>query len=283
MRGPQSSGGGGRVIELSGVRVVYPGAERPALDGVTLAVAPGESVAVLGPNGSGKSTLVRLMNALLLPSAGTVLVDGMDTTDEASVWSIRSRVGFVQQNPDNQIVGTVAEEDVAFGPENLGVPQAELRRRVDDALASVGLTGFERREPHLLSEGQKQRLAIAGALALEPAYLVLDEPTAMLDGHGRADVLDAIAMLRDRGVGIVHVTHHLEDVLAADRAIVLDGGTLVFEGAPLELAGDLERAQALGVDVPPVITLARALREAGAPVAPQTLTAEGIVEALWRS
>lgn len=271
------------MIELRDVRVAYPGAERPALDGVSLRVSPGETLAVLGPNGSGKSTLARLMNALLLPSAGTVLVDGMDTADEACVWSIRARVGFVQQNPDNQIVGTVAEEDVAFGPENLGVPQAELRARVDDALAAVGLTGLERREPHLLSEGQKQRLAIAGALALDPAYLVLDEPTAMLDGVGRAGVLEALSTLRDRGVGIVHVTHHLEDVLRADRAIVLDDGAVVFEGRPLDLAGDLDRAQAFGVDVPPVITLARMLRQAGAPVPLEAVTAEDIVEALWRS
>lgn len=271
------------MIELRDVRVAYPGAERPALDGVSIQVSPGETLAVLGPNGSGKSTMVRLMNALLLPSAGTVLVDGMDTTDEAAVWSIRSHVGFVQQNPDNQIVGTVAEEDVAFGPENLGVPQAELRVRVDDALATVGLTGFERREPHLLSEGQKQRLAIAGALALDPAYLVLDEPTAMLDGNGRAGVLEALVALRDRGVGIVHVTHHLEDVLRADRAIVLDRGVIVFEGRPFELADDLDRARALGVDVPSVIALARALRDAGAPVPPEASTAEEVVEALWHS
>lgn len=271
------------MIELRDVRVAYPGAERPALDGVSIQVSPGETLAVLGPNGSGKSTLVRLMNALLLPSAGTVRVDGMDTTDEATVWSIRSRVGFVQQNPDNQIVGTVAEEDVAFGPENLGVPQAELRARVDDALATVGLTGLERREPHLLSEGQKQRLAIAGALALDPAYLVLDEPTAMLDGIGRSGVLEALSALRDRGVGIVHVTHHLEDVLRADRAVVLDRGIVVFEGRPLELADDLDRARELGVDVPSVIALARALRDAGAPVPPEALTAEDVVEALWHS
>lgn len=271
------------MIELRDVRVVYPGAEHPALDGVSLTVAPGETLAVLGANGSGKSTLVRLMNALLLPSAGSVHVDGMDTTDEASVWGIRSRVGFVQQNPDNQIVGTVAEEDVAFGPENLGVPQPELRRRVDDALAAVGLTGYERREPHLLSEGQKQRLAIAGALALEPAYLVLDEPTAMLDGLGRAGVLDAIEALRVRGVGIVHVTHHLEDVLAADRAVVLDRGSIVFEGSPLGLVGDLETACSLGMDVPPVIVMARALRVAGVDLPPGAVTAEEIVEALWRS
>ncbi len=271
------------MIELSDVRVVYPGAGRPALDGVSLTVEPGQTVALLGANGSGKSTLARLMNALLLPSAGSVTVDGMDTTAETTLWDIRSRVGFVQQNPDNQIVGTVAEEDVAFGPENLGVAPGELRRRVDDALAVVGLTGFERREPHLLSEGQKQRLAIAGALALAPSYLVLDEPTAMLDGVGRADVLEALAGLRSRGVGIVHITHHLEDVLSADRAVVLAEGRIAFEGTPTDLAADSERAAALGVDVPPIVALANALRGGGALLPRDVMTPEGVVEALWPS
>jgi energy-coupling factor transport system ATP-binding protein len=207
----------------------------------------------------------------------------MDTTDEAHVWDIRSRVGFVQQNPENQIVGTVAEEDVAFGPENLGVPPEELRVRVDEALAAVGLTGLERREPHLLSEGQKQRLAIAGALALRPAYLVLDEPTAMLDGVGRVDVLDALRGLRLRGVGMLYVTHHLEDVLDADRVVVLAGGRVAFQGTPLELATDPDRAEALGVDIPPALVLAGALRAEGLGVPEGAVTAESIVEALWRS
>jgi energy-coupling factor transport system ATP-binding protein len=265
------------------VRFIYPGAERPALDGVSLSLEPGCAIALLGPNGSGKSTLARLMNALLLPSAGSVTVDGMHTGDDATVWAIRSRVGFVQQNPDNQIVGTVAEEDVAFGPENLGVPSEELRLRVDDALAAVGLTGLERREPHLLSEGQKQRLAIAGALALQPSYLVLDEPTAMLDGAGRSDVLDALSVLRSRGVGIVHITHHLEDVLDADRAVVLADGRIAYDGSPLELAGDPARAATLGIDVPPVVVLADALRQQGFVLSHEAVTAEAIVEALWPS
>ena len=271
------------MIELLDVSVMYGGAERLALDRVTLTIGPGEHVALLGENGSGKSTLARLCNALILPTGGSVRVDGIDTRDAAALWDVRSKVGFVQQNPENQIVGTIAEEDVAFGPENLGVPTEELRRRVDEALDAVGLQGMQRREPHLLSEGQKQRLAIAGALALDPAYLVLDEPTAMLDGIGRSGVLEALSALRDRGVGIVHVTHHLEDVLRADRAVVLDRGIVVFEGRPLELADDLDRARELGVDVPSVIALARALRDAGAPVPPEALTAEDVVEALWHS
>ena len=271
------------MIEIQDVRVTYPGAERPALDRVTLSVSPGETVAVLGPNGSGKSTLARLCNALTVPDSGTVSIDGMRTDDERAVWDIRCRVGFVQQNPDNQIVGTVAEEDVAFGPENLGVPQAELRKRVDRALADVGLSGFERREPHMLSEGQKQRLAIAGALALEPSYLVLDEPTAMLDGEGRAGVLAALSALKERGVGVLHITHHLEDVLDTDRAVVLARGQVAFDGTPAELLADSARAQGFGLDVPPLIMLARYLAHAGVAVPEMPARPEDVVEALWRS
>ena len=282
LRGP-SSFREAAVIELIDVNFIYPGAERPALDGVSLSVGPGQSVAVLGPNGSGKSTLARMCNALLLPSSGVVTVDGMDTTDISLVWEVRSRVGFVQQNPENQIVGTVAEEDVAFGPENLGVPTPELRVRVDAALAAVGLTGLERREPHLLSEGQKQRLAIAGALALRPSYLVLDEPTAMLDGVGRSDVLAVIGRLRSSGVGIVHVTHHLGDVLDADTVLILGEGRIVHRCTPTELASDPERAAALGVDVPPELVMVHALRDGGAHIPEGPVTGELIVEALWPS
>lgn len=271
------------MIEISHVSVTYPGAERPALDDVSLRVQPGRMLALLGPNGSGKSTLARLCNALLLPQAGTVCVDGIGTSDAATLWDVRSRVGFVQQNPENQIVGTVVEEDVAFGPENLGVPTADLRGRVDAALDAVGLTGLERREPHLLSEGQKQRLAIAGALALEPSYLVLDEPTAMLDGAGRADVLDALAGLRARGVGLVHITHHLEDVLSADEVVVLDQGRVAFTGTPGDLLAEPLRAKALGIELPPVVVLAEELRARGVPVSREAWSAEAVVEALWPS
>ncbi|MHB8762466.1 MAG: energy-coupling factor transporter ATPase [Coriobacteriia bacterium] len=271
------------MIELHEVSVTYPGAERPALDRVTLTIVPGRTLALLGPNGSGKSTLARLCNALLMPTSGRVVVDGMSTVDEDTLWQIRARVGFVQQNPENQIVGTVVEEDVAFGPENLGVPVQELRSRVDDALAAVGLTGFERREPHLLSEGQKQRLAIAGALALRPAYLVLDEPTAMLDGEGRSDVLAALRRLRADGVGIVHITHHLEDVIDADAVGVLDEGTVAFSGTPAELLADPQATETLGVEVPAIVVLAEALREHGVPVPRDAFTAESVAEAVWRS
>ncbi|MBN2847202.1 MAG: energy-coupling factor transporter ATPase [Coriobacteriia bacterium] len=270
------------MIEIGQVTFVYPGAERPALDGVSITVAPGECVALLGSNGSGKSTLARMCNALLVPEIGTVMVDGMDTRDHDAMWRIRSRVGFVQQNPENQIVGTVVEEDVAFGPENLGVAREELRTRVDAALAAVGLDGLQRREPHLLSEGQKQRLAIAGALALEPAYLVLDEPTAMLDGVGRAEVLAVLRGLRATGVGVLHITHRLEDVSDADRMVVLDCGRVAFDGTPDELLAAPGRAAALGLDLPPMTMLATALRDAGIDIPPGALDAETVVDALWR-
>ena len=280
MRGPRCYGG--LMIELLDVSVMYRGAERLALDRVTLTIGPGEHVALLGENGSGKSTLARLCNALILPTGGSVRVDGIDTRDAAALWDVRSKVGFVQQNPENQIVGTIAEEDVAFGPENLGVPTEELRRRVDEALDAVGLQGMQRREPHLLSEGQKQRLAIAGALAMRPDYLVLDEPTAMLDSVGRADVLGVLKRLRTEGVGILHITHDLAGVADADRAVVLSEGRVVFDGPPAGLLADPDRAGALGVGVPPIALFAAALREGGANVPAGALDAVTIVEALWR-
>lgn len=271
------------MIVFEHVGFTYPGAAVPALDDVTVSISPGQVVALLGPNGSGKSTLARLGNGLLVPSAGVVRVDGMDTADEDTVWDVRSRVGFIQQNPENQIVGTLAEEDVAFGPENLGVPSDELRVRVDDALAAVGLSGLQRREPHLLSEGQKQRLAIAGALAMHPSYLIADEPTAMLDPVGRRDVLGALRDLRRSGVGMLHVTHHLADVVDADEVVVLRAGRIAYRGTPEALMADPERARALGVEVPPEAVLADALRRRGVPVPAGALTPEAIVESLWRS
>lgn len=286
-KGPASRGpsrfGEEAVIVFEHVGFTYPGAAAPALDDVTVSISPGQVVALLGPNGSGKSTLARLGNGLLVPSAGVALVDGMDTADEDTVWDVRSRVGFIQQNPENQIVGTLAEEDVAFGPENLGVPSDELRVRVDDALAAVGLSGLQRREPHLLSEGQKQRLAIAGALAMCPSYLIADEPTAMLDPVGRRDVLGALRDLRRSGVGMLHVTHHLADVVDADEVVVLRHGRIAYQGTPETLMADPEHARALGAEVPPEAELADALRRGGVRVPAGALTPEAIVESLWRS
>lgn len=270
------------MLEFRGVSYTYPGATGPALSDVDLSLAPGEVVVLLGSNGSGKSTLVRLCNALLLPDVGSVSVDGIVSSDARMLWQLRTLVGVVFQDPDNQIVGTVVEEDVAFGPENLGVPREELRLRVDEALAAVGLTGLERREPHLLSGGQKQRLAIAGALAMRPSYLVLDEPTSMLDPQGRRDVLEIVHGLRREGTGILHVTHHLQDALHADRVMVLEAGSVSFSGSPAELlTGGFDLA-ASGLGLPPVWRFAEELRARGLSVPPEARDAHDIAEALWR-
>lgn len=270
------------MIEFSAVTYSYPpaGTDVIALNGVTFTLAPGEHVVVLGPNGSGKSTLVRLANGLLHPSSGHVIVDGLDTADPAHLWDVRARVGMVFQNPDNQIVATTVEEDVAFGPENLGVPAPEIRRRVDNALAAVGLVGAEKREPHQLSGGQKQRLAIAGALALEPAYLVLDEPTSMLDLQGRRDVLVAVQGQLAAGKGVLHVTHHLADAATADRVLVLEGGRVVFDGPPAEILAAGERLASLGLAVPPVGQLAAELRALGVQVPATAMSPESIAASL---
>lgn len=252
-----------------------------ALDGVTLSVAPGEEVAVLGANGSGKSTLARLANGILLPQEGSVSVDGIETSDEARIRELRELVGIVFQNPEDQIVATSVEDDVAFGPENLGLHREVIRRRVDDALLAVGLTGLESREPHLLSGGQKQRLAIAGALAMQPSYLVLDEPTSMLDPAGRADVLGIVDRLRAAGHGILHITHDLADVAAADRAVVLDGGRVAFDGTPRSLFEQPELLASCGLELPPAARLASELRGLGAPVPAGVIAPELIAEALW--
>lgn len=257
------------------------GREVRALRGVSLCVAPGELIGVLGSNGSGKSTLVRLANGILLPEEGSVEVDGLCTSDEMGIHSLRQSVGVVFQHPDDQIVATTVEDDVAFGPENLGLDRAQLRARVDESLAAVGLVGLERREPHLLSGGQKQRLVIAGAVAMKPAYLVLDEPTSMLDPQGRADVLAVIAQLRASGRGIVHVTHDLAEVVHADRVVVLRGGEVAFTGAPQELFVRPELLESCGLEVPPVVALVERLRALGVPVASGISDPTMLIEALW--
>jgi energy-coupling factor transport system ATP-binding protein len=256
------------------------GGSVPALRGVSTTLSPGELVTVLGPNGSGKSTLARLANGLFHPSGGRVIVDGIDSLDEDRVWDVRSRVGLVFQNPDNQIVATTVEEDVAFGPENLGVDRRSMHERVASALQSVGLEGLEQREPHTLSGGQKQRLAIAGALALAPAYLVLDEPTAMLDLQGRSDVLAVLARLRDGGTGIMHITHHLADAAASDRVLVLAEGSVLYDGVPSRLLTDEELLGRCELTLPPIGRLAAELRAAGVPVPADAFTAESVVTVL---
>lgn len=254
----------------------------PVLDHVSLDVAHGEFIAVLGRNGSGKSTLARHLNGLLLPSAGSVAVDGLSTAHPEQVWAIRTRVGMVFQNPDNQIVATTVEEDVAFGPENLGLPPAEIARRVDEALEAVGLLELRTREPHLLSGGQKQRLAIAGALALAPACLVLDEATAMLDPAGRQEVARVVERLhQERGMSVVWITHFMDEAARAQRVVIMQGGRLAMQGAPHEVLTDADRLRTLGLELPPAVEAADALRKAGVPVPAGILTLEELAQAIW--
>jgi energy-coupling factor transport system ATP-binding protein len=270
------------VLEFSDVSFAYSTGSALALDGVSLALEPGQLLAVVGANGSGKSTLARLCDGLLTPTSGRVLVDGLDTADESLVWDVRVQVGMVFQDPDDQIVGTVVEEDCAFGPENLGLPPAEIVARVASSLATVGLTGFERREPHLLSEGQKQRLAIAGALAMRPRYLVFDEPTAMLDPAGRRTAIAAVERLaREEGHGVLLVSHDAADVARADRVLALSRGRVVFEGSPEELLADDGLLRVCGLATGTMGALGVRLRALGLPVPVTALEAESVAAALW--
>lgn len=257
------------------------GAAPTVLDGLTLSIKPGEFVAVLGHNGSGKSTLAKHFNAILLPSGGKVYVDGMDTCDEALLLDIRRRVGMVFQNPDNQIVASVVEEDVAFGPENLGVPSAEIRERVDAALAAVGMSEYARHAPHLLSGGQKQRVAIAGVLAMRPRCIVLDEPTAMLDPVGRREVLDTVRRLnREQGITVVLITHHMDEAAQADRLIVMHDGHIMADDSPAQVFQNVDGLRTLGLEVPEPVALLYELRQAGVDVPLTALTVDGCAEVL---
>ena len=255
-----------------------------ALEDVSLSIERGSFVVVLGHNGSGKSTLAKHMNAVLLPSGGTVYVEGMDTRDEALLLEIRRRVGMVFQNPDNQIVANVVEEDVAFAPENLGVPSEEIRRRVDDALAAVGLAEFTRHAPHLLSGGQKQRVAIAGVIAMAPECIVLDEDTAMLDPAGRREVLSAIrALNQERGITVVLITHHMDEAMDADRLIVMNDGKLVIDGAPAEVFTQVEALRAMGLAAPDTVELLYGLRQGGMDVPLDALTVDECADAICKA
>ena len=255
-----------------------------ALEEVTLSVEKGSFVVVLGHNGSGKSTLAKQMNAVLLPCGGTVYVDGMDTKQEALLLEIRRRVGMVFQNPDNQLVANVVEEDVAFAPENLGIPTGEIRRRVDDALAAVGMSEFTRHAPHLLSGGQKQRVAIAGVIALAPECVVLDEATAMLDPSGRREVLSAIrALNRERGITVVLITHHMDEALGADRLIVMNDGRLAMDGTPAEVFTQVDALRAMGLAAPDTVELLYGLRQGGMDVPLDALTVEDCAAAICRA
>ena len=255
-----------------------------ALEDVSLSIEKGSFVVVLGHNGSGKSTLAKHMNAVLLPSGGAVYVEGMDTRDEALLLEIRRRVGMVFQNPDNQIVANVVEEDVAFAPENLGVPSEEIRRRVDDALAAVGMSEFTRHAPHLLSGGQKQRVAIAGVIAMAPECIVLDEATAMLDPAGRREVLSAIrALNRERNITVVLITHHMDEAMDADRLIVMNDGKLVMNGTPAEVFTQVDALRAMGLAAPDTVELLCGLRQSGMDVPLDALTVDACADAICKA
>jgi len=252
-----------------------------ALREINLSINQGEFVAVIGPNGSGKSTLAKQINALLTPTEGEVLLAGLSTADPLNHWRIRQKAGMVFQNPDNQIVAATVEEDVAFGPENLGVPTAEIRCRVDEALELVGMSAYKLHAAHLLSGGQKQRVAIAGVIAMRPLCLVLDEPTALLDPRGRREVMEIISRLnRMEGITVIHITHFMEEALAASRVLVLDQGRIVLDGAPRQVFQQHDKLRALGLDVPAVAELVLELRAAGQDLPPDVMTVDELVAKL---
>ncbi len=255
-----------------------------AVNDVDLDIKPGEFVAILGHNGSGKSTLAKHINAILHPTEGTVWVDGMDTTEEENVWEIRQRAGMVFQNPDNQIIGQVVEEDVGFGPENMGIPTKEIWERVEESLKAVGMYEYRKYSPNKLSGGQKQRVSIAGVLAMHPKCIILDEPTAMLDPNGRKEVIRAVRALNQvEGVTVLLITHYMEEVIHADRVIVMDQGRIELQGTPREVFSQVERLKSLRLDVPQVTLLAYELKKAGVDLPDGILTTQELVKALGHS
>ena len=258
-------------------------ATQRAVNDVNLDIEAGDFVAVLGHNGSGKSTLAKQMNALLIPSEGTMWVDDMDTAKEPELWKIRQRAGMVFQNPDNQIIGTVVEEDVGFGPENMGVPTEEIWKRVDDSLKKTGMTAYRYASPNKLSGGQKQRVAIAGVVAMRPSCIVLDEPTAMLDPNGRREVLEAVSELNQKeNVTVILITHYMEEVIHANKVYVMDRGNVVMQGTPREIFSKVETLKKYRLDVPQVTLLAHELHKAGVDIPEGILTKEELVGALCR-
>ncbi len=264
------------IIKIDDLHYAYPGDETESLKGVSLEIEKGSFVAVLGHNGSGKSTLAKHLNAILLPTSGSVLIDGMDTRDEDRTLDIRRKVGMVFQNPDNQIVANVVEDDVAFAPENLGVPSEEIRQRVDNALKQVDMYDFRLHAPHLLSGGQKQRVAIAGVIAMEPEVVVLDEPTAMLDPKGRREVIETVTRLcREKGMTVVLITHHMSECIGADRLIVMSDGCVSADGTPAQVFSKVELMRSEGLSVPVTTEILFELNKAGAKL---PLTALGIEE-----
>lgn len=269
------------MIEVSGVSFCYPGLESPVLHDINLEIKPGEFLALLGRNGSGKSTFTRLLNGLLVPTDGDVIVDGYNTRDGSHRLRIRQLVGLLFSNPDNQLVAGIVEEDVAFGPENLGLPPAEIRERVEWALSAVGMQDYLKHPPHMLSGGQKQRIAIAGVLALEPSYMVLDEPTSMLDPRGREEVLRTLMDLnREQGTAIIMVTHFVEEAAAADRVVILDHGRVVAMGSPLEVLTRTDDLSDWGLEAPEMVLLCHELRKRGYTRIPMALDSRRVADAI---
>lgn len=273
------------IIELKNVNFSYPTHEDEetvqTLKNVSLDIKKGEFVVVIGRNGSGKSTMARLMNALLIPLEGTVVVKAMDTRDENKLWEIRRTAGMIFQNPDNQIIGTSVEEDIAFAPENLGVPPVEIRKRVDDAMKLVGISEYAKHAPHLLSGGQKQRVAIAGIIAMRPECVILDESTAMLDPIGRREVMKVISQLnKDEGITIILITHHMDEAAKADRVVVVDDGKVVIQGTPREVFSEVETIKELGLDVPQTVELFDGLSKSGIDIRHDVLTVDEAIECL---
>lgn len=276
------------IINADGVKFAYESLDegvkaKQILNGITLEIGEGEFMAVLGHNGSGKSTFAKHLNAILLPSGGTVYVDGINTTDEEKLFDIRRNVGMVFQNPDNQIVATIVEEDVAFALENMGVEPAEIRKRVDEALKSVGMYEYRNHAPHQLSGGQKQRVAIAGIIAMRPKCIVLDEPTAMLDPHGRREVMKTIRQLNSEyGITIVLITHYMDEAAGADRVVVIDHGSVIFDDVPSEVFSNVDRLKEVGLDVPQVTELIHELNGCGFELDEHIINEEDCVEELLR-
>lgn len=274
------------IIQFNNVSFAYETAEEgtaaaQVVDGFDLVIPQGQFLAVLGHNGCGKSTVAKLINSILVPTKGKITVDGLDTSEDANITEIRRRVGMVFQNPDNQIVATIVEDDVAFGPENLGIEPDEIRRRVDDSLKAVGMYEYRLHEPHKLSGGQKQRVAIAGVIAMNTKCIVMDEPTAMLDPKGRQEVMDTVLKLnRERGITVILITHYMDEAVKADRVVVMDKGGIVLDGSPKQVFKNVEKLKALGLDVPQATELAYKLRQQGMKLPDDILDEKECAEAI---
>ena len=269
------------IIKIENVKYKYAKEDSDyAVDGVNLNIIKGQFTAIIGHNGSGKSTLAKLINSLLLPTEGRIFVKNMDTSDDSKLWDIRQTAGMVFQNPDNQLVATIVEEDIAFGPENQGVESSEIRRRVDDALNTVGMYEYRKRPPHLLSGGQKQRIAIAGVLALNSDCIILDEPTAMLDPSGRIEVMETLKKLNAQGKTILLITHYMDEAVQADRVVVMDKGKIKLDGTPKVVFSNIDEIKRLGLDVPQVTELAQALRKEGVNLPPDIIYIKELVDLL---